>query len=216
MAVDLITITAPTDEPVTTAEAKDHLRVTHTDDDAYIDALISTARQYVEGRTGIRLMTQTVELRADSFFAAGLIVGSGNDRNYDGGLQRQHFGDVISLHCAPVQSLDSIKYYDGDDVDTTLDASTYWTDLSSRPARVQTKTDWPTTNERIGNVRIRMTVGYASAGDVPKHFKQAMLLLIGHWYENREDTITGTIISNIPTGVDSILFMGGRDNQFYV
>jgi hypothetical protein len=32
-----------------------------------------------------------------------------------------------------------------------------------------------------------------------------MLLLIGHWHENREDSIAGTIISSIPMGVKSLL-----------
>ena len=35
-------------EPITLAEAKSHLRVTFEDDDSYITALITAARQYAE------------------------------------------------------------------------------------------------------------------------------------------------------------------------
>lgn len=39
----------------------------------------------------------------------------------------------------------------------------------------------------------------------PADLDEAQLLLIGHWYENREQTITGTIIAPIPFGVAEIV-----------
>lgn len=48
----LITITPATDEPVTLAEAKEHLRVTHAEDDDLIERLITGAREFVEQQTG--------------------------------------------------------------------------------------------------------------------------------------------------------------------
>ena len=53
--IELVTITAPATEPITTAEAKAHLRVSHSTDDTYIDALVAAARMVVEDRTGLRL-----------------------------------------------------------------------------------------------------------------------------------------------------------------
>lgn len=48
----LSTITPATEEPVTLAEAKAHLRVTHAEDDALIGRLITGAREIVEQHTG--------------------------------------------------------------------------------------------------------------------------------------------------------------------
>lgn len=52
----MLTVTTPaTVEPVTLAEAKAHLRLIHTDDDAMVSGLISAAREAVELRTGLAL-----------------------------------------------------------------------------------------------------------------------------------------------------------------
>jgi len=45
----------------------------------------------------------------------------------------------------------------------------------------------------------------------PADVEQAILMLAAHWYENREQTITGTIIANVPFGVDEIL----REHRSY-
>lgn len=48
----LIVTTAATVEPVTATEAKQRLRITHTSDDALLEALITSAREAVEMNTG--------------------------------------------------------------------------------------------------------------------------------------------------------------------
>jgi len=48
-----------------------------------------------------------------------------------------------------------------------------------------------------------------AAGEVlalPVSITQAMLLLIGHWYANREAVVVGTISADVPHAVDSLLF----------
>lgn len=190
MSVQLITITAPATAPITTAEAKAHLRVTHSDDDTYIDELVDSARLTIEARSGIKLFTQTIELRADTF----------RDDRFADPRRR----DIVSLRCAPVQSVTSIKHYSTSDVDTTISSDDYWTDLVSVPCRVQIKNSWPSTNERIGNIRIRISAGWDATTKIPEIFKTAIKLLVGHYYENREQ-VADIKLNEIPEGIMNIL-----------
>jgi uncharacterized phage protein (predicted DNA packaging) len=41
---------------------------------------------------------------------------------------------------------------------------------------------------------------------VKQKWKQAMLLLIGHWYEHRESVNIGNITTNIPMGAEKLLW----------
>lgn len=50
--------------------------------------------------------------------------------------------------------------------------------------------------------------GYADDCDrllLTEEVQAAMLLLVGHWYENREATVTGQSTSKVPLAVDSLL-----------
>lgn len=171
-------------EPVTTAEAKTHLRVTGTDDDTYIGTLITAARQYVETFLNRALITQTWEWRLDGFSLWTLIVPM-----------------------APLISVTSIQYIDGEGTTQTLATTEYTVDAKSEPARIAPAYGkyWPATRYEMNAVTITFTAGYGAASAVPFQIKQAILLVIGHLYERREETITGTIIAEIPLGVQALL-----------
>jgi uncharacterized phiE125 gp8 family phage protein len=189
MSVDVITIAGPTAEPVTTTEAKNHLRVSFDSDDQQIASMVSAARIAIEARSGMRLYTQTIEVRTDDWSEL-----SDPDRS-----------DVLRLRSAPLQSITSVKYYDSaSDVDTTLAASDYVTDLLGVPARIQIKNTWPATNDYVGNIRIRCVAGYATTKAIPAHLKQAVLLLVGHFYENRE-AVTDLKLMEIPEGINALI-----------
>ena len=177
-------ITAPAAEPVTTDEAKKHLNVTTADDDAYIGTLITAAREYVENIIRRSLMTQTIQATLDKF------------------------AECIELERGPAQSIESIKYIDFDGVEQTLAASDYQTDLVTVPPRIVAAygKSWPATRDQLNAVTIEFIAGYGdAAADVPQPIKQAMLLYIGHLYENRESVITGTMVSETPQGVNALL-----------
>ena len=189
MSVDVITITGPTAEPVTTAQAKDHLRVSFSEDDQEIAAMVSAARIAVEARSGMRLYTQTIEIRADNWSEL-----SDPDRS-----------DVLRLRVAPLQSITTVNYYESaNDADTLLAAADYVTDLLGVPARIQIKNTWPATNDYIGNIRVRCVAGYATTKAIPAHLKQAVLLLVGHYYENRE-AVTDLKLMEIPEGINALI-----------
>lgn len=181
-------ITAPTAEPITLQEAKDHLRVDSTDDDALISAIIEAARQHLDGRDGIlsrALMPQT----------------------WDYSIDRFPDGDTIPLPLAPAQSITSVKYVDGNGVTQTMSASDYAlsADLEWSPSvRLGYNKTWPSTRDTYDAVTVRFVAGYASAAVVPAPLKAAILLLIGHLYENREATAPAQV-HEVPLTVKNLI-----------
>ena len=170
-------ITAPAVEPVTVAEARAHLYVSHTDDDALIAAFISAARQDCEHRTQRALITQTWERTLDRLPAG------------------------MSLPMAPLASVTSIKYIDGNGVEQTLDPSAYYVDTDSEPGWVLPAygTAWPSARDLPNAVRVRYVAGYGANGSfVPAALKQWILLRVGALYENRESAVSGQPIQAAP------------------
>ena len=180
--------TAPSEEPLTTAEAKSHLRVDFTDDDTLIDALVVAAREYGEGFTGRAFVTQTWDYFADRFPA-------------DNG--------AIYLPRPTLQSVTTLKYVDTDGTQQTLASSKYRVDINSEPGRVTPAygEEWPSIRPVTNAVEVRFKAGYGDAGtDVPDQIKQAILFLVGHMYEHREAVITGTIVSKVPMATEYMLW----------
>lgn len=52
-------------ELITRSEAKKHCLITHTDDDTYIDALITQCRKAIENYCSVKIGTQTLIVTAD-------------------------------------------------------------------------------------------------------------------------------------------------------
>jgi len=70
--------------------------------------------------------------------------------------------------------------------------------------------NWPVTQDRADAIRIEYTAGYgATSASVPETLRHAMMLLIGHWYDNRENTMMDEL-SNIPYGFDMLVDMHRR------
>ena len=183
MAVKLIT--APTQEPITLAEAKAQCRVDITTDDALIAGLVKAARLYCEKISWRAFMRQTWELWLDSWPASS-----------------------FTLPFPPLYSVTSIKYYDTADVEATLSTSIYYADTIATPGAIRLKYNqtWPSTVLRTYNaVVVRFVAGYATDEEVPQNFKQAMLLLVGHWYENREAVTLGTVSRQLELAVRTLL-----------
>lgn len=170
-------ITGPVTEPLTLEEAKVHLRVDGSDDDAYIGALIIAAREVVEGATSRQLLPATWELALDDFEAS------------------------ITLDKAPFKEMVSVKHIDADGTEQTIAAEGYTLDDYSNPAKLVV-TDLPTVKDTPNAVKIRFIAGSES---VPEAIKAAMKLIIGNLYENRQEVVTGTIATQLPVGVDFLL-----------
>lgn len=170
----LVVKTAPAVEPLTVAEAKDHLRIDHNDEDVLLNSLIMAARQHVESPlTNRSLITTTWNYYLPSF----------------------GFGSEIELPRPPLQSVTGIYYTTDGGSETEFDSSKYSVDTYSTPGRiVLNRTEsWPTDElEEVNGVRIEFVAGYGDDDvDVPQAIRQAMLLIVAEMYENREDVVVG-------------------------
>jgi uncharacterized phiE125 gp8 family phage protein len=106
----------------------------------------------------------------------------------------------------PLQGVTFVKYYSAANVLTTLADTVYTVPAFHEPASMvladgQT---WPALASRADAVQVEYVAGAATADDVPAPLKQAMLLLIGHWDENRSAVITGTISAQIEFAVKAL------------
>jgi uncharacterized phiE125 gp8 family phage protein len=176
----------PTSEPVTLAEAKAQCRVDISDDDAYITALIVAAREYCEAIDWCAYLTQTIELW----------------------LEDWPLDDEIELPRPPLQSVTKIEYYDVNDVKYTLPTTVYAADVVSVPGAIVLRylQTWPTIVLREYNaICVTYVAGWDTPAYLPQVIKQAILLLVGHWYENREATTIGAVSRPIDFAVKALL-----------
>ena len=164
-------------EPVSTAEAKLHVRVTSSTDDALIARLITAARQMAENELRRAILPQTWELTLDKF------------------------PDAIKLAYPPLIGVTTVKYLEPvAGVSTTLNALSYTVDGKSEPGWIVPAYGyaWPDTYDAINGVTVTYTAGWATAADVPAAIKAWIMLHIGHLYENREATMPGVSILPLP------------------
>ncbi len=170
--------TVPAAEPWTLEEAKDHLRITHSDDDAYLDALILATRNWMESRLSKALMSQTLKLRLQGWPCSG----------------------IIHLPRPPLVSVSSVAYTDTDGTAQTWGASNYTAETYIHPGTVRPAygISYPSLRYTPNNVTITYAAGYASRGLIPQTIRQAGLLVMGTLFENRETLITGTIVNQLP------------------
>ena len=178
----LALVTAPTQEPVTTAEAKTHLRVSGSSHDTLIDTLINAARRLVEETLCKRaLTTQTWDLFLDGF------------------------PPCILVPRPPLASGTTVKYVYQAGTLTTISAADYRVDTNSAPARITPayNVSWPTTRAVTNAVEVRFVAGYGNRTDVPQEIKQIVLLLVGVWFEHPE-AVSSASLTEVPWAVSAI------------
>lgn len=179
--VKQVTKAEPAQEQVSIEVARLHLRldedlegspVGHPDDDL-IEILISAAREQAESYTGLSLVNREHQLSIDEFK-----------------------GSYIDLEVWPVSAITEVTYFDNDGVEQTWASDQYRLDNASRPARLYPGDEgWPQAKIRENAVTVTFnagfTVGSPNTFPMPRVLLQAMLLIIGHLYENRQDVVYG-------------------------
>ena len=176
-------ITPASTYPVSLTEAKLHLKVDITTDDTLITNLIVAA-------------TQVSEEYTNRFFIDTVVNQTCSD-----------FKELSELFKSKVSAVTYVKYYDSDNAQQVWASSNYVVNKEYEPCQINLVVDgsFPNIADRIDAVECRYTVGYGTASDVPDVIKQAILLTLGNWYENRMSVITGRTTTEMPMSAKFLL-----------
>lgn len=188
MTRPIVTVsTPPAAAPVSLSEAKAHLRVTWTDEDTIIQAYLDAAIAVLDGPTGWlgRAMCaqswQHVCARPDPYGRVWLT--------------------------AQPNALSSVHYLDPtteESVEATLADFRIHSDGYHFAVVPKTGKAWPAYANRSDALKLVFTTGYGDASKVPTPIKQAILLLVGHWFKERE-AATVVAMRELPFGVQALL-----------
>ena len=183
-----IRVTAPDTLPVTLAEAKLHLRVDHDDEDDLITGLIGAATDHLDGWAGILgrcLVNQEWRVSLCSWPASRII--------------RLPFPDVSAA---------TVKYFDADNAEQTVSSGEVATlhDAGGSFLRLSDSFASPSLySDRDDAVQVTFTAGYGAAGtDVPAPIRTAILLMVAHWFHNREAVGDGSL-AELPLGANALI-----------
>lgn len=175
-----ILLTPPAAEPLALDETRAYLRVEHTDDDELIAALIAGARIHVEAQARRALITQGWRLVLDAW------PGDGR----------------IAVRPAPLQAVTAARVYDATGDAQAVDIQALVPDIAAS-ALVFIPWALPAPGRAAAGIEIDVTAGYGDdALAVPEPLRQAVRLLVAHWYENRG--VTGPS-PQMPAGVAALL-----------
>lgn len=186
--------TQPAVEPVTLTEAKNHLRVDSDDDNAYIMALVQAAREWVEQYLDRTLVDTQWTMRLDQFPDDGT--------------------DPIELPRPPMATLPAhtavaVTYTLESGATAAMSVNEFRVDRHATPGSIMPlySSAWPVHRHDDNSVTVTWWGGYGEDGSkVPASIKSAMLMLVGHWYEQRGAVLaTGAMPQEIEFGVKALL-----------
>jgi uncharacterized phiE125 gp8 family phage protein len=181
-------ITAASAMPLSMDDLCRHLKLDPTEallnEAAELSGWLSDAVAYAQDVTGRALGVQTLELALDAFPTSTT-------------------GTAIDLPLSPVTSITSVIYLDTAGVLTPIDAANYALDDYGMVHRLVPAYGytWPTAQATINAVKVRYVAGTAA---LPGALRSALLLIVGHWYANREAGNKADV-SNLPLGVVDLL-----------
>lgn len=210
--------------PVTLAEVKAYLRVTDSAQDDVLSALIDSATDYAETVSGLTLRTQRFALNLDHFPYGNVQGVFSPYTQMDYREESPYYcGSSIVLPKYPVRLATSttVSYINTSGNSTSLAYTTDFTvDYLSFPCRVLLPYNvyWPATRAVANAVTVIFYAGFDTTVDadgatgleaglaMPDGIKQAIKILVAHWYEHREPIIVGGNVGTVPMSVESLLW----------
>lgn len=175
----------PAELPVSLEEAKQYCRVDHEDENSLIESLIVAAVDYLDGPSGIlgrAIIEQTWLLELDAWPSR------------------------LVLPIEPVTGL-TVQYTDK--LGAEIDVSEGVMVIIKAPS-ARTVLEWvdgfmaPELSDVRYPVKITITAGFGAAEDVAEGLKVAIKMMVGHWYDNREPVVMGSV-AELPMAVNALL-----------
>lgn len=184
---ETISTVDPVGDVLDLAVVRDHCRADEGGaDDTLLSFYLGSAIDLVQAYTGLRLLTQTVQ------------------------ATRHRLESTMPLPFGPVRNL-SLSYLNAEGVAQVLDASQFVVvglgTLRAEIHRIKPY-GWPVLADHPAAVTVTAQVGYGDAGaSIPAAIRQAILLLVGDYFANREDTIAERSVTpaTMPNGVSTLL-----------
>ncbi len=179
----LTLLQGPAAEPLELDDVKAHLRLDGDDEDALLGSLITTSRSHVEAALGLALMTQTWRWQADRWPCSG----------------------IVELMTRPLRSVERVAVHTIKINPVIVDPADYVVDIAT--ARIAPENgQWLHPMVSLGGIEIDFAAGYGDiATDVPEPIRQALRLLVAHWYEVRNPVHIGSIATRVPDTVSELL-----------
>lgn len=186
-----VLVSAPATAIMSLAEAKAQCRVDHSDDDALLNGLILAVTSYLDNKAGITGRALCRQTWRQDYWGwpnsyQGLYIPISSNA-YDYPWQQSwspYAGEHgLRLPMEPVASITSVKYFDANNAQQTVDASFYdlYTDELGPYCRMNPATFvWPSVYNRPDAVQVTFLAGDVSVNPA---IKQAALLLVQHWYQ---------------------------------
>lgn len=193
---------------VTLAEAKQHLRVTASDDDSYISGLISMALDACSNYLGYSVKKGTAKYGFDSFTGSPALINPVNGLNIPSGNYLRVNSRVLSVNSVSyVNASQAVTAFGGSDWITAPDPMGNY----SRNIFINTAPS-SLTDDTIKYI-VEVTEGFNPVGTTsvdpdtifPMGIKHAALLLVGQYYDNRNAIVVGTIQAQLSLGFEYLL-----------
>jgi uncharacterized phiE125 gp8 family phage protein len=169
----------PAIEPVTLAEAKEHLGVVHDEHNEMIATAIKASREYFESTNNRAYITQTWTWKLETF---------------------PENPGILYVPRPPLSSVTSIAYVDTAGDAQTWSADSYDVDTDSEPRRIEPAygESWPSVRGDLNGITVTFVAGYGTAvTDVPAKARALIMQLVAAQYES-PDGVSGQRLTESP------------------
>jgi len=167
---------------VSTADLKEHLRITFTTDDNYIATLAMAAQETVEKFCNIFLLETEC-----------------NQYGFD-------ICDVEVLFKSPILSTNTPVLSVNQSAAWVAQTGVEFITKAKPPRMYLNSTSIASPdNDITQKYKVNYKVGYDSASDIPTALIQAIKIIVADMYENRQSVIVGKVVSEIPKTAEYLM-----------